>query len=126
MLTCHRWSIILTAVLAMLGWGGVPAAAQSGTLQNLGTLGGTVTNVLGLNNLGQAVGESITPAGVFHAFLFSGGKIIDLGTLGGATSTAAAINDRGQVVGTSSLSGSASDHAFLWENGQSIDLPALP
>lgn len=126
-ITRQRWSIIL-ALMAFAGRGlsaSFPAAAQSYALQNLGTLGGTVTNAFGINSLGQVVGASTTTAGVSHAFLYSGGKMLDLGTAGGEISTAAAVNNRGQVVGTSSLAGSSGHHAFLWDNGRMTDLGAL-
>jgi probable HAF family extracellular repeat protein len=127
-MTRQRWSIILAlTALAALGLGAAsPAAAQTYTLQNLGTLGGTVTNAYGINSLGQVVGASATAAGIFHAFLYNAGKTSDLGTLGGDISIASAINNRGQVVGTSALSGNSGHHAFLWDSGRMTDLGALP
>jgi len=47
-------------------------------------------------------------------------EIIDLGTLGGSNSRAYGINDAGQVVGISN------SHAFLWDDGEIIDLGMLP
>jgi probable HAF family extracellular repeat protein len=80
---------------------------------DLGTLGGFETDVHDLNEAGQVVGFSYTPAGLGHAFLSNHGTIIDLGTLGGGWGDAYGINDRGQVVGTASLPGDATSHAFL-------------
>ena len=66
-----RWSLILTVTaLALLGRG---AAAQSDTLQDLGTLGGTVTNVsrvvrdarASVRGVQQILGRTIT-AGAAH------------------------------------------------------------
>ena len=52
--------------------------------------------------------------------------VTDLGTLGGGTSFVffGGINNRGQVVGVSSTSDSAS-HAFLYTDGQMIDIGTL-
>jgi probable HAF family extracellular repeat protein len=60
-----------------------------------------------INDLGQVVGNSLTAAGTFDPFLYSGGKMIDLNNLLAANSpvtftSAEAINDRGQILVTSS------------------------
>jgi len=58
----------------------------------------------------------------------------DLGTLGGSLATTGGyatgsfgrtINERGQVAGTSLLAGDEDWHAFLWSDGQMIDLGTL-
>jgi len=52
--------------------------------------------------------------------------MIDLGTLGGTAAGAGGINNSGQVVGDSRLTGDASSHAFLWQNGSRMrDLGTL-
>jgi probable HAF family extracellular repeat protein len=48
----------------------------------------------------------------------------DLGTLGGPTGAANAINEAGEVVGLADTA--TSTDAFLWRNGQMIDLGTLP
>ena len=70
-------------------------------MTDLGTLGGTNSYAIAINDRGQVVGYSGTDRGMTgHAFLYSDGAMTDLGTLGGAVgSWASAINDRGQVVG---------------------------
>jgi probable HAF family extracellular repeat protein len=73
-----------------------------GTMVDLGTLGGSNSEVFALNNKGQVVGRahvSDTPF-VRHAFLWEKGHMTDLHTLAGCTrSTAQSINSAAQVVG---------------------------
>jgi probable HAF family extracellular repeat protein len=85
---------------------------QNGSMIDLGTLGGTYSQAMGINNRGQVVGFSQTTAGV-HAFFWQNGVMADLGTLGGTGSAAYAINERGQVVGQSQTA-SGEFHAALW------------
>jgi probable HAF family extracellular repeat protein len=81
---------------------------------DLGTLGGTQSEALGVNNFTQIVGWSYVASGAEHAFLWTRASgMQDLGTLGGSASHAYAINDNGQVVG-SSTTAAGEKHAFLW------------
>ena len=79
------------------------ANASNPVIIDLGTLGGTDSYAVDINDSGQVVGYS-HPAGSgeYHAFLCATGVMTDLGTLGGNSSSASAINDHGQVVGDSS------------------------
>ena len=71
-------------------------------LIDLGTLGGTLEQAIGINNNGWIVGWGTTAGDtVFHAFLWRKGVMMDLGTLGGPNSQATSVNDRGEIVGTS-------------------------
>jgi probable HAF family extracellular repeat protein len=94
---------------------------------DLGSLGGTTSVPLALNNRGEVVGYSLTAnGGPANAFLYSRGRMTDLGTLGGAASEAISINDRGEIVGTSNVaSGSAQVDAFLERGGKLTDLGPL-
>ncbi len=49
-----------------------------------------------------------------HAASFGGGTPMDLGTLGGAISCAYGINAKGNVVGYSQITGSTTEHAFIY------------
>jgi probable HAF family extracellular repeat protein len=104
---------------------------NNGTMIDLGTLGGSNSYALGINDLGQVVGYADLPGDAAHdAFLITpqGGEwfrdsdldgrndlMIDLGTLPGTNwSSAADINNAGQVVGNSG------DNFFLWEAGNGM------
>ena len=103
-----------------------PVAAAQGQppryqLTDLGTLGGSESEALGLNDAGQVVGWSLTADGNTRAFLYDGGTMSDLGTLGGPDSEAHGINNQGQIVGWADVDHDLA-HAFLYEQGQMRDL----
>lgn len=95
---------------------------QDGTMTDLGTLGGA-SAAGAINNRGQIVGTSTTPAGEQQAILWQEGTMTVLDTLDGV-SGAALINDRGQVLvyASSSIGTSVT---FLWEDGKTSDLATL-
>ena len=97
---------------------------RAGGLVDLGTLGGSESVAVAVNNKGQVVGWSqIVGNSETHAFFWSVQTgMIDLGTLGGRSSNANGLNDSGQVVGASGTAAGRS-HAFLWtQTGGMIDL----
>ncbi|MBS0588718.1 MAG: PEP-CTERM sorting domain-containing protein [Proteobacteria bacterium] len=79
-------------------------------MTDLGTLDGTSTYGMGINNSGQVAGSADNR----HAFITgpNGVGMTDLGTLGGTTAEALGINDSGQVVGLFQIPGYI-NHAFI-------------
>lgn len=91
------------------------------TITDLGTLGGEPGAALDVNDAGQVVGFSFTPAFERHAFLWQNGTMTDLGTLGGTFASAHGINDAGQVTGISRPAAGGL-RGFVWQNGIMTDL----
>ena len=107
---------------------------------DLGTLGGTDSNAIAINNREQVLGYSTNsipdpfdPFGFatqLRTFVWENGVMKDLGTLGGPDALPGGIfNERGQVVGSSYInfapnpaSGVPTADPFLWEDGRMIDL----
>ena len=87
-------------------------------MQDLGTLGGTISGATGINASGQITGYSTTAGDTTEkAFVYSGGTMQALGTLGGSITLPDGINAYGQVVGRSNLAGSpAVTHAFSYHS----------
>jgi len=95
------------------------------TPASLGTLGGSWSSALAINDARQVVGVAETASGAPHAFRFhlsAAGAVtnrLDLGVLAGDDSAAYGINDAGTIVGTSHGS------AFVWASGTIRDLNTL-
>ncbi len=108
--------------------GGAPNYAflyKDGSITNLGTLGGQLSDGRSISDVGQVVGSSFTWAGVIHAFLYQDNLMQDLGTLGGASSSGNGISRcNGLIVGAADTS-AGNSHAFLYSDGVMHDLGTL-
>ena len=95
------------------------------TLQDLGTLGGTSSVPLWLNNNGEAVGGALTADDKeVHATLWKNGRITDLNGEGDCFSFATAINSSHQIIGNTFNCDTDTFRMVLWKNGSIIDLNA--
>ncbi|HYE63532.1 MAG TPA: hypothetical protein VD997_16195 [Phycisphaerales bacterium] len=108
---------------------GVPETAMK-WVNGVGTLlpmpaGRVSSRATALNDVGTAVGFSAGSSGDLKATMWSANSAVVLGALGSHTySSATAINDQGVVVGFSArfIGDSAQQRAFIWVNGQMMDL----
>ena len=96
--------------------------AEDGKMVDVGSLGGTSSILVGLNNRGQMTG-TMTLAGdqAYHPFLWSDGLLTDLGTFGGDCGQAHALNDAGVVVGWA-CDNQFAVFAFVWRNSVMTNL----
>ena len=79
---------------------------NSGTMQDLGTLGGNFSTAYCINNSGQVVGYSEVPGNSpVNSFLYSGGTMTNLDNDSYNYNYAYAINDNGEIVGSCSFYG---------------------
>jgi probable HAF family extracellular repeat protein len=99
-------------------WNPTTLNGTTGTMADLGTLGGTTSKAFGINSGGQVVGFSLLADTSQHAFLYDG-VMRDLSTtalvpnLGGWTLTyAAAISDNGYICGYGT-NAAGQTHGFL-------------
>src|SRR5262245_38371233 len=87
---------LVLAVICATGVMNGSASAQTYTVTDLGTLGGSFSTPLAINAAGQVTGVStVNNSFNMHAFLFSG-VLTDVGTLGGTSSQGLALNGNGQ------------------------------
>jgi probable HAF family extracellular repeat protein len=114
-----------------------PPYKRSNRMVDLGVLGGVSSYGMAINNYNHVVGYStIASDERVHAFLHDGAKMIDLGSLGGSgnrwgsdVSVALGVNNLDQVVGYTYLpvvgEMPIQQVAFLWSNGQMVNLNTL-
>jgi probable HAF family extracellular repeat protein len=103
-------------------WTPATPNGTSGTMIDLGSLGGGNSYATAINRAGQVVGDIETSSGLQHAFLWTPttpngttGTMVDLNTLINANNVsleyASGINDQGQIVGYGLFNKNV--HAFL-------------
>jgi probable HAF family extracellular repeat protein len=96
-----------------------------GTPIELGSLGGSYSQALGINEYGDVVGLAETAAGMGHAFLWrQGAGMVDL-DVDGIFSWAFGVNDAGQVVGEH-LDATGRQRAFVWTMERGIETLETP
>lgn len=105
-----------------------------GGVDELAGPAGARVEAVAINRRGDVAGEVSTDDGDVRATVWRRGRMIDLGTLGGPVSRVGdgsyartrqqAFSDRGHVVG-SSTTASGDEHAFLWQDGEMVDLGTL-
>jgi probable HAF family extracellular repeat protein len=103
-----------------------PFLWRNGSMIDLGTLGGTITQAIGVNSQGQLAGQgNLAGDTTQHPFFWDRGHLMDLGTFGGSNGAANSLNDSGEVVGVADFPGDQLHHAFLWKRGVMTDLGTL-
>lgn len=101
---------------------------NGGTVQDIGSLGGTFVEAYAINDFAVVVGQSTTTLGFFKAFSWTAaGGMVDLGSLGGGSSTARHVSNDGIVVGRSLHAESSPSpfHAFVLDGPVMEDLNDL-
>lgn len=93
---------------------------SSGHAEQLIVLDGLGNTPVVINDQAVVVGRGGTSNAI--AQRWNNGALTSLGTLGGSSSYPSGINNAGKVVGSSYLAGDVNIRAFLWQNGQMVDL----
>jgi probable HAF family extracellular repeat protein len=99
----------------------------TGTVIDLGTLGGATSVAADVNEAGQIIGMSDLPDSSYHAYLWEDGIMTDLGAEPGIASYAFGVNDYGQVVGrVYTNTPPITDFPVIWVDGVATPLATLP
>lgn len=104
----------------VVGFGNSPAGHHAflwsgGRAVDLGTLGGTRSDPVGINNARQVAGGSQLADGSYRAFLWRAGEMIAISPPPGyATTAAVAISEQGDVLGRATTADGARSTYFRW------------
>ena len=117
------WTVFLGTCLPFAVANAVPQYSVS----DLGSLGGSYSIGLGVNNSGLVSGFSHLVGNISeHAIVGQALSLPqDLDSLGGSYSQVYSINNLGDVVGSAALLGDTVYHAFQWDGGAAPPLAAL-
>lgn len=130
-------ALAINASGEVVGWAEgtahTPAAfLWNGTMYDLGTLGGQISQANAINTNGQVAGFAATSNGTNQAFLWTptqqngtSGTMADIGP-GGTTTTSLALgmNDSAEVVGYY-VNGEGVQYAFVYSGGAAYNLTAM-
>jgi probable HAF family extracellular repeat protein len=97
--------------------------AQTYSVTDLGTLGGSSSAARAINASGQVTGSADGSNGATNVFRYSAGHMTSLGTLGGTVAIGNAINVSGQIAGYST--NSVTYRAFMTNGNQLTDIGDL-
>jgi probable HAF family extracellular repeat protein len=92
-------------------------------LEDIGTLGGTYSEGMSINNRGEVAGISTVANGATHLFLYTQGHMHDLGAPAGQAVVFAALNDRGEILASSPGSQGVGASYYLFRNHAFFKLP---
>lgn len=104
-------------------WCGAAGSYKFSTTQGLVALnfpGASVTQGLGINNVGDIVGHYTGADGHFHGFLLSLGNPVTIDPMGSILTALGSINDQGQIVGGYEDS-QGGEHSFLADGPELLD-----
>lgn len=104
------------------------AWSQEFTVTDLGTLGGSTSTPMGVNNSGQVVGSAdLKGNSKVNPFLYSNGKMTDLFSGGSPYGgVAVAVNNNGQIVANFNLAKSGDPEALLYNGVNWVDITGGP
>lgn len=94
----------------------------------MGSLGGLVTDPIGINDAGSVIGEAwLANDAALHPFLYRDGQMQDLAVPEANWTSVLALNNRHEVLGnwTRIVDGRPEYHRFLYRDGNMLDLDSL-